>query len=152
MGRDTVLCGPVHLISADLNLKRLSGRPDQRRVKRLVHIGFGHRDIILKPSRNRLIHLMYHAQGRIAVLDGIHDNTDGKQIIDLVQRLLLIHHFLINTEKVLCAALYLRRNPCLLYMGPHLLHKALDIIFPHALALVDLPHKIIVCVRFQIFE
>ena len=69
MGGDTVFSSPVHRECADLDLKGLSRRSDQRRVKGLIHIGFGHRDIVFEPARYRLIHLMDYAERRVTVLD-----------------------------------------------------------------------------------
>ena len=51
----------------DLDLKGLAGGAHQRRVKRLVHIRLRHGDVIFKTPRDRGVHLMDHAQSRIAV-------------------------------------------------------------------------------------
>ena len=58
VGCDTVLGGTVHLKCTDLDFKRLAIRTDQGRMKRLVHVLFRHRDVILETARNRLVHLM----------------------------------------------------------------------------------------------
>ena len=84
---------------------------------------------------------------RITVFYGIHDNTDCKQIINLIQRFILILHFLINTEKVLCPPIDLRRNSGFVDMFFYLFHKALDIIIPDTFSLGDLMNQIIVCFR-----
>ena len=44
---------------------------------------------------------MDHAQSRIAVFHRIHNDADRKQVIHLIQRLVLVHHLLIDTEEML---------------------------------------------------
>ena len=41
---------------------------------------------------------------RITVFYGIHDNTDRKQIINLIQGLILVDHLLIDAVQMLAAA------------------------------------------------
>ena len=43
---------------------------------------------------------MNHAQCRITVLDRIYDDTNGKQIKNLIQSLILIHHLFIDTKEM----------------------------------------------------
>ena len=119
-------------------------------MKRLVHVRLRHRDIILKTARDRLVHLVNHTKRRIAVLDGIHDDADGEQIIDLVERFILIHHLLINAEKMLRASLNLCHDSRRLDMRAHFLHERLHVVIAHTLALVNLTHKVVVCLRLQI--
>ena len=95
---------------------------------------------------------MDHAQHRIAVLDGIHDDPYGKQVIDLIQRLILVYHLPVNTEKVLDPAVHGGFDPRLLDMRLHLVHNRLYISFPNALSGIDLIHQIIVSLRLQIFQ
>ena len=141
----------MHLKGPDLDLKGLPRASDQRGVQRLIHICLGHRDIILKPSRDRFVHLMDHTQRRVAVLYGIHDDAHRKQIVNLVDGLVLIFHLLINAEKMLHAPVDLCRNPRLADMVGNLLHDVRDIFFPLAFAHGDLIDQIIINVRFQIF-
>ena len=84
---------------------------------------------------------------RITVFYGVHNDTHGKQVIDLVNGLVLVDHFLINTEKVLCPPIDLRRNSGFVDMFFYLFHKALDIIIPDAFSLSNLMNQIIVCFR-----
>ena len=44
---------------------------------------------------------MDHAQSRVTVFHRINDNTNRKQVIHLIQRLVLVHHLLIDTEEML---------------------------------------------------
>ncbi len=151
MGGDTVLCRLVHLIGSDLDFERLPRAADQRRVQRLIHIGLGHRYIILETPRNRLIHLMDHTQRRITVPHRIHNNTHCEQIIDLIYGLILILHFLVNAEKVFDTPVDLCFDTRMFYVYCHFVYDCLDILLTIALADCDLVHQIIVGFRLQIF-
>ena len=95
---------------------------------------------------------MDHPQGRIAVPHAVHNDAHRKQVIDLVQRLVLILHLLIDAEKVLHAPVYLRLDARIPDMLADLVHDALDILLPHALAHGYLVYKVIIHVRLQIFQ
>ena len=84
MGSNTILCGAVHLIGTDLDLKWLSVVADQGRMQGLIHILLRHGNIIFKTAWDRLIHLMDHTQGRITVLYAVNHDPDRKQIINLL--------------------------------------------------------------------
>ena len=84
VGRNTVFSGPVHFPGPDLNLERRSVRSDQGRVEGLVHIGFGHGDIVLETARNGGIHFMDDAQRRVAVLYVFDDYSYFHTAIDIL--------------------------------------------------------------------
>ena len=86
-------------------------------MKGLIHIGLGHGYIILEPARNRYIRLMNHAQSRIALSYGINNYPYGKEIVDLIQSLVLIYHLPVNGEEMLCSAV----NSCLDSVFPDML-------------------------------
>ena len=151
MGGNTIFRRPVHLISPDLYLEGLTGRSDQGRMKGLVHIWLRHGDVILEPAGDRFIHFMNDTQRRIAVLDRVHDNPHCKQIVYLIQGLILVHHFLINAEEMFDPPGHIRPDTGLDNMGLHLVHDTLDIFFPGTFAKRDLLHQIIVDIRLQIF-
>ena len=67
----------------------------------LIHIGLRHGDIILETSRNRLVHFMNDTECRITVLHGIYNNTHGKNVVNLVECLILVDHLSVNGEEVL---------------------------------------------------
>lgn len=115
---------------SDLDFKRMSFRPDQRRMERLVHVLLWHGDIVLEPSGDRLIHLMDHSQSRITVLDRIHFNPHRKQIINLVKSLILIHHLLVNTEEMLHPPVNLRLDAAPLNMPADFIDDLFDVSFP----------------------
>ena len=59
-------------------------------MKRLVHVLLRHGNIVLETARYRLILLMYDTKHCIAVRYGVHQNPDGKKVIYLVYRLVLL--------------------------------------------------------------
>ena len=73
-------------------------------MQRLVHIRLRHGDVVLEPARDRRVHLMDHAEGRVAVLDGLHDDADREEIVDLIQGLALVDHFPVDAEEMLGAS------------------------------------------------
>ena len=50
---------------------------------------------------------MDDAQRRITDLDAVHDDSHSKQIVNLVESLVLIHHLLIDTEEMLHSSVHL---------------------------------------------
>ena len=95
---------------------------------------------------------MDHAQSRVTVLDGVHNDPYGKQIINLVKCLVLVDHLSIDAEKVLDPPVYRRLDAGFHDMRFHFIHNRLNISFPHTLPCIDLFHQIIVSFRLQVFE
>ena len=95
---------------------------------------------------------MDHPQRRIAVPHRIHNDTHREQIIDLVYRLILVLHLLVNTEEMLDPSVNLCSDPRMFYMLRHLIHDRLDILLAVAFADGNLVDQIIVCLRLQIFQ
>ena len=152
MRRNTIFCGTVHLKCTNLNLKRLSARSNYCRMQRLIHIRFWHRNVVLETSRNRFIFFMHDTKCCITVLDRIHDDTNGKQIINLVNRLVLIDHLLVNREKVFCSTGNICLDPGFLNLLTYLINQFLHISFSDILAQGYLLYQIIIGFRFKIFQ
>ena len=95
---------------------------------------------------------MDHTKRRIAVLYRIYNDPDSKQIIDLVNCLVLILHFFVDAEKVLDSSINLRLNSSILYMLTDFVNNALDIFLPDTLSDCDLVYQVIICLRLQIFQ
>ena len=91
----------MHFAGANLHLKGNPVRTEKSGMQGLIHVRLRHGDIILEPSRNRSVDLMNDPKCRITVLHRIHNDTDGKQIIDLIQGFPLVSHFFVNGKKVL---------------------------------------------------
>ena len=95
---------------------------------------------------------MNDSQGRITVLHRIHNDPHRKKVIDLVDGLILIFHFFVDTEKVLHPPVNLGLNAGIYNMHPHLVHNPLNVSFPLTFARGDLIHQIIISLRLRIFQ
>ena len=69
---------------------------------------------------------MNHTKCRIAVFYGVHDNTHRKQIVNLIQRLILVHHLFINTEKVFYATADFGFDADVANLFPHFFNNAVN--------------------------
>ena len=94
---------------------------------------------------------MDHAQGRVAVLHRIHDDPDREQVVDLIQRLVLVLHLLIDAEKMLDPAVQPGLDAGILHMLGNLFHDLADVSLPFASADGDLIHQVVIDLRLQIF-
>ena len=103
MGGDAVFRHAVHFPCADLHLERERNLApaDDGRVQRLVHVGLGDGDIILEPAGHLVPQGVDNAEHGVAVGNGIHDDADGHQVVNLVEGLLLEHHLPVNGIEVL---------------------------------------------------
>ena len=149
---DTIFCCLVHFESTDLDLKWLSIWSDQCGMQGLVHIWLRHGNVILESARDRFVHLMDDAKGCITVLDCIYQNTDCKQIINLIDRLVLIDHLLVNTEEMLDSSIHLCLDSGIVHMLLDLAYDIIDKFLAFTLTKSDLVHKIIIYIRFEIFQ
>ena len=152
MRSDTVLSSPVHLKCTDLDLKWLAVRSDQCRMQGLVHVLFRHCNIILETPRDRLVHLMDDTERRITVFDRINDDTHGKQIIDLVKRLILVDHLFVNAEKVLCPSVDLRLDSGCLDVLADRFYDLIDEFLTCILFQCNFFDQIVIDFRLQIFQ
>src|SRR3989449_10381648 len=106
--RDALLGDPVHLAGADLDLDRVALGADDRRVERLVHVDLRHRDEVLEAAGHGLPQRVDDAESAVAVAHGGGDDTDGGEVVDLVELSALIMHLLPDRVEVLRAAADLR--------------------------------------------
>jgi len=86
----------VHLLGADLDLKRRAVFGDHRGMQRLVKVGPRHGDEILDAPRNRPPEVMDDAKHGVAVLQRPRDNAHGAQVINLVDGDALALQFFVN--------------------------------------------------------
>ncbi len=125
---DAVFGGPVHRLSADLDLKRDAARTDHSRVQRLVHVGLGHRDVVLETARHRLVQLVNQSEDRVAVGNSRHNHPGREQIVNLVQALFLFLHLAVDAVKMLGPAFDFCRDAHLANLDLHLDHDFLEIL------------------------
>ena len=152
VGCNTIFCGFMHFECTDLDLERLSVGANQCCMQRLIHVGFRHCDIIFKSTRDRLVHLMDNTKCCITVFYGVHNDTHSKQIIDLVNGLVLVDHFLINTEEMFHTAIHLRLDVGIFHVLLYLLHNRIDKRFTGTFTKGYFFYKVIINIWFQIFK
>ena len=93
---------------------------------------------------------MDQSQHGIAVLNRIHDHANSEQVINLIQRLVLNLHLLVNTEIVLHTAIDFRLDSGFLQMPGNFIHNTSDIILAGHLPAVDIVHQLLISLRLQI--
>ena len=98
---DAVLRRAVHVTGADLHLQRLALRPDDRGVQGLVHPEPGLGDVVLEPPGHGLPQRVHHPDGRVAVADGVAQDPDADQVVDVVEVAALDDHLLVDRPVVL---------------------------------------------------
>ena len=81
----------------------------------------------------------------------IYDNPDSKQVINLVDGLMLVLHLFVNAEEMLDTTVNLSFDSRLFDVLGNLIHDSLNILFALAFTHRDLVHQIIINVRFEIF-
>src|SRR5947209_7443168 len=102
--RDAVLRGVVHLMGPDLDLVQLTARSEHGGVERLVAVGLRARDVVLDPLLQRGPLVVDHAQHVVALGDIVHQHAHREEVVDLLERLVALLHFLVNRPEVLGAA------------------------------------------------
>ena len=89
VGGNAVLCLFIHLAGADLHLKGDALVADDGGVQALVAVGLRGGDIILEAVGQRVVHIVDEAQGAVALSQRIQNDTDGIDIVDLIEGLVL---------------------------------------------------------------
>src|SRR5699024_4535448 len=101
VGGNAVFRRLVHLPGPDLDLEGDAFGADDRGVQRLVHIGLGGGDIILEPAGHQIEQVVNMTQHVVAVGDGVHNDPEGVDIIQLIHGLPLGLHFPVDGVDVL---------------------------------------------------
>ena len=150
VGGDAVFGGLVHLPGADLHLEGDALRADDGGVQTLVHIGLGGGDVILEPAGNQIKEVVNMAQHIVAVRDGVHNDPEGVDVVQLVHGLALGLHLAVDGVNVLDAAVGLVVNAHALQpLGDFLLngaHEHLVLLFVG----IEVVHNFVVGIRGQI--
>ena len=98
--RDPVFARAMHFEGADLHLEGIAARTHDRRVQRLIHVGFGHRDVIFEAARQRLPMRMDHTERAVAILDSIDDYAYGSKVVN-VRPVVPFAQFIVDRIKML---------------------------------------------------
>ena len=85
---------------------------------------------------------MDDTERRITVLHRIYNNTDCKQIVDLIYGLVLIDHLLINTEEMLDTSVHFTFDIGILHMCRYFLNDLIYKFFTFCFSCIDLIHQI----------
>lgn len=101
---DPVVGHLFHLAGTDLDLDGHPVHAEQGGMQRLVAVGLGNRDVVLEASGERLVQAVHGAQHAIAGIDLVDDDAEGVDVHDLVERLTLAAHLLVDAVEVLLAA------------------------------------------------
>ena len=130
-----VSCNPVfgnlvHLLSTDLDFNR-PFRTINRRMNRLITIGFRIGNIVFETSRHRTPELVDVSQHSINVTMRLHDTTNSNQIINLIKAFLLVTHLTKNRVDVFWTAINITDKPLFSCIGlnfiDNLVHKCLTL-------------------------
>src|ERR1039457_3585697 len=108
--RDALLGDAVHFLGADLHFEVLAVRPHHGGMQRLVEIGAGDGDEVLDAAGNGPPLVVDHAQGGVAVLHRVGDDTQRHQVVDLLDGDFLALDLLIDGIRPLEAAFHARGN------------------------------------------
>ena len=152
MRRDTELGGAVHLESAYLYFERLPEVGDDRRVQGLVHVRLGGSDVVFDAAGDGLPALVDFTEHLVALVHRIDDDAHRRQIVDLVERLVLRLHLLIDGIKVLGAAEHFALDFALLEDVFDFLDDEIDEVVPLVQLLVDVFDEVLVRLRLEVFE
>ena len=148
---DTELCDLVHRKRSDLHFKRRARMTNNSRVNGLVLVLLRHRDIVLETPWYVLVHLVYDAQYLIAFNDFVNDYPAREKVVDLIYRLTLLVHLLVDAVEVLRAAFNVVMVDAVFFelradLGDNVFHEVLSL---GAVAVNEL-YKLIVIVGMKV--
>ena len=121
-------------------------------MQRLVHVALGRCNIVLKTARIGLIDAVYDAERSPAVRNRIHNDTYGKQIVDLIQCFILILHLLVDGEEMFYSSVDLGMNACVADMLSDFFDDILYVFLTLRTAGGDFIDQIVICFGLQIFQ
>src|SRR3990170_2231962 len=130
VGGDAELRCPVHLLGAYLYLQSLAVGSDHRGVERLVHALLGRGDVVVEPARDRVPERVDQAQSVIALRKLVHDDPNGKQVVDVLEVHSPILHLAVNAVNVFRSAADLRPDARLLELVSEDVNGFDDLFFP----------------------
>ncbi|MNW55243.1 hypothetical protein D3C74_328910 [compost metagenome] len=95
---------------------------------------------------------MYNSQGSITILDIIHNNTNGKQIINFIKLLVFGRHFLEHAVDMLRTARKVCLNAHLIELVRNSVHNRIDILLTFGTLFVHQVRNTVILLRIQITE
>ena len=101
MRGDAFLGDAVHVVGADLHLEGQAAVADDRGVQRLIAVRPRHGDEVLDPPGHRRPRLVDDAERRVAVAHRLRDETEGDEVVDLLEIDLLPLKLQVNAVETL---------------------------------------------------
>ena len=139
----------MHAPGPDLQLDRLAAGPDHGGVQRLVHVELRHRDVVLEPPGNGVPPGVDRAERGVAVADGVHQDADADQVVDVVEAHVAGDHLLVDGVVVLGPAGDPRLDLGLAQVGRDVLDDLLEEDVAARGALGDQPGDLVVPLGVQ---
>ena len=104
----------MHLIGANLHFEAVAKGPNHRRVQRLIHVGLRYGDVVFKATWQRLPERVDKPQRLVTGGHRLHDQSEGDDIVDLIELDAPGPHLLIDAVEVLEAPLDLETREVVL--------------------------------------
>ena len=98
---DAVFRSAVHLTCSDLDLEHLLAGPEYRRVKRLIPVRLRLPHIILDAFLKRRELLVDHAERVITIGDGVDEDANRHEVVDLLVWLVPLCHLFVDRPEML---------------------------------------------------
>ena len=95
---------------------------------------------------------MDHTQRRVTVFHRVHDDPHCEQVINLINRLILVDHLPVNAEEMLDSSIHLCLYSRVLHVMLHLVDNRVHVFLPLTLLQIDLLHQIVIDLRLEIFQ
>jgi len=152
VGRNPFLGDLVHLTSSDLNFDTLSIRADHGRVKGLVHVLLGKTDVILEFPRDGFPDGVDDPQDVVAFFDRTDDDSEGSDIIDLVQIDVLVPHLSVDAVSLLKTTGHFPLDVVLIELLHQSSFHGVDVIESLLLLLGNLPLDVLIEIWLEILE
>ena len=152
MRRNAVFCHLVHFFRADLYFKRHTGTADNRCVQRAIAVRLWRRNIVFKTSRNRFVQIVYIAQHIVTVRHRLYDDTNGANVINLIDALVLFEHLAINAVNMLYTGRNRIFDAALVQLSINGLFDAVEHFFQLRTLTLQTIHNFLVSDRIEIFQ
>ena len=96
----------MHVLRADLHLKRTAEGAEELGVQRLVAVGLRNRDVILEAAGDRFVEAVQRAQHEVARRHVLDDDAEAEHVEHIGEGKVLFAHLAKNAVEVFLAALH----------------------------------------------
>jgi hypothetical protein len=152
VGRDTELSRSMHVVGSNLDLVQTTTRTEHGGMEASVQVGLGTRDVVVEALGERRPLVVDHAERVIAVPGVGDDDAHREHIVDLVVRLVPLHHLPVDGPQMLGPAVDLGAHSGGLQLrAQRLLHPS-NQLFPLAPLVGDPLYQLPVLLRLEKLE